>query len=622
MGARGEIIKENGKLFRDPAQNFKKGGGSSSSSNGGLSTNMQMRCGRFTGGPKFQRQRDFGGSSGSGALLCRMCNNQHFGECRRGSNGCYTYGQMGHRAAQCPQSQQRPQQSFFPLSAPTQYASGSGGYTQTGRGGAYRYQGDAASYTSGQQQYYQDPHYQSGYPQHQGGYMSYQPLSAGESHWYQGGQPQQGEIVASSAGSSRQLSQQRQGRGIHANRGRGGRQQSQGCIHNMSLQDAQNNPDLIIGYDLEFSMPRGDICFVDRVYPGCPVVVEDVIMPANLIPLDSMDFDVILGTDWLYYNRAKIDCYGKTITFNCLGLPEVTFVGKPSGVRHGIISVMKAKRMLLKGCQGYLAHVVLNDDTPSSVEDVRLVRYFPDVFPEDLLGLPLDREVEFVIDLLPDDLFDQLRGACVFSKIDLRSGYYQLKIKNEDVPKTTFSTRYDHYEFLVMPFRLTNTPAAFIDLMNRVFQPYLDRFVIVFINDILLKYYLIHAPVLALSDDSGNYEVYSDASLNGLGCVLMQHGRRDLNLRQRIWIELLSDYDCTIEYHPGRVNAVADALSRKTSARLNAIYDFHVPLLAELRSTRVELGVEDREEALLANFQVRPVLIDRGLEAQMNDEET
>ena len=84
------------------------------------------------------------------------------------------------------------------------------------------------------------------------------------------------------------------------------------------------------------------------------------------------------------------------------------------------------------------------------------------------------------------NLFDQLKGAGVFSKIDLGPGYYQLRVKNVDVPKTTFITQYGHYEFLVMSFGLTNAPTTFMDLMNRVFRPYLDQFVMVFIGDILV----------------------------------------------------------------------------------------------------------------------------------------
>nr|GEU94010.1 putative reverse transcriptase domain-containing protein [Tanacetum cinerariifolium] len=225
------------------------------------------------------------------------------------------------------------------------------------------------------------------------------------------------------------------------------------------------------------------------------------------------------------------------------------------------------QKYLLKGCPIFLAHVTTNEAEDESkekrLEDVPIVQDFPEVFPENLLGIPPTRQVEFQIDLVPgaepvarapyrltpskmkelpdqlkeladkgfirpssspwgasilfvkkkdgsfrmcinyrelnkltvknrypllriDDLFNQLQGSSVYSKIDMRSGYHQLGVWEEDIPKIAFRTKYRHYEFQVMLFGLTNAPAVFMDLMNRVCKPYLDKFVIVFIDDILI----------------------------------------------------------------------------------------------------------------------------------------
>ncbi|GKC85980.1 putative reverse transcriptase domain-containing protein [Tanacetum coccineum] len=165
--------------------------------------------------------------------------------------------------------------------------------------------------------------------------------------------------------------------------------------------------------------------------------------------------------------------------------------------RLKVISCIKARKYGKRGCHLFLAHMTEKKSKEKQLEDVHVIRDFPKVFPEDLPRLPPPRQVEVVgttasaageriylsefITVGSTDV-----GSSVYSKIDLRSGYHQLRIKEEDIPITEFRTRYGHFVFQVMSFGLTNAPVVFMDLMNRVCKPYLDKFVIVFIDDILV----------------------------------------------------------------------------------------------------------------------------------------
>jgi hypothetical protein len=290
----------------------------------------------------------------------------------------------------------------------------------------------------------------------------------------------------------------------------------------------------------------GDRIRADIICLNVSVEIRGIVFPANLIVMGTHGTDVILGMNWLDKYQAIISCDKRIIKL-------------VSPLGEEVVAELISPEPRKGGCH----QMAIDSKEPYSLEIIKVVSEFPDVFLEDLPGMPPERKVEFAIELLPsttpiskrayrvsgpelvelkkqidelsekgyirpstspwaapvlfvekkdgtrrmcidyrapnevtiknkcplpriEDLFDQLRGASVFSKIDLSSGYHQLRIRPSDIPKTSSITMYGLYEFTVMSFGLMNAPAFFMNLMNSVFMDYLDKFVVVFIDDILI----------------------------------------------------------------------------------------------------------------------------------------
>ncbi|GJR62610.1 putative reverse transcriptase domain-containing protein [Tanacetum coccineum] len=426
----------------------------------------------------------------------------------------------------------------------------------------------------------------------------------------------------------------------------------------ISATDALQDPNVVT------EIADGKKVEVDRIIRDCKLELGNSLFIIDLIPLGHGFFNVIVGMDWLSKNKVVILCHEKVV--------EIPLEG------GGILRVQGERT---PGVAKALMNVKVDEP---KLSDISVIRDFVDVFPEDLSGLPPQRQVEFRIDLvsgampvakspyrlapsemqelsgqlqelqdkgfirpshspwgapvlfvkkkdgyfrmfigyrelnkltvknrypLPriDDLFNQLQEARYFSMIDLRSGYHQLRVHEDDIPKTAFQTRYGHFEFTVMPFGLTNAPSVFTDLMNREHEVHL-RLVLellkkeklyakfskceFWLQEVHLLGHVVNqngihvdpSKIEALRIHEKNYTTH-DLELGavvfalktwrhylyGMKSVIytdhksLQHifDQKELNMRQRRWIELFSDYEYEIRYHPSKANMVADALSRK-----------------------------------------------------------
>ncbi|XP_073153926.1 uncharacterized protein [Henckelia pumila] len=377
----------------------------------------------------------------------------------------------------------------------------------------------------------------------------------------------------------------------------------------------------VLGFSV--SLPSREEFKSNNVVRNCKIQMQGLDLYADLIVLEMSDFDVIFGMDWLSQHEATIDCKQRTVSLK---------------VHNGELFVFYVASKKSTTC--FLKRLLGDQEMQRpKLEEVEVVKDFPEVFPDDVAGLHPVEEFEFGSSFfqelsqllrrrtvkkrypLPriDDMFDQLQGeVVVFSKIDLLSGYHQLRVKDEDVQKTTFKTRYGHYEFLdfskIAPplTSLTQKGVKFVwsEQCAKSFEEMKER--------------LMTESVLAIPEGTSHFSVYTDASKNGLGAVLMQddkmiaYASRQLKIHERnypthdfelaavvfalkLWRHYLYGEKC-------KTNIVADALSRN-SETLNQL-TVQQELIADFEHMSLEV-FEPMEVCTLSALTVVPSLLDR-----------
>ncbi|GJV49738.1 putative reverse transcriptase domain-containing protein [Tanacetum coccineum] len=413
-----------------------------------------------------------------------------------------------------------------------------------------------------------------------------------------------------------------------------------------------------LGFRYEIEIASWQLVEIDKVIKGTKLEIKGHVFDIDLIPFGHGSFDVIICMDWLANYKAEIICYEKVVR---IPLPDGKFrIELTPGATPAAKSPYHLAPFELEELSGQL----------KELQDKGFIR--PSSSP---WGAPVlfakkkDGSFRMCIDYrelnkltvknrypLPriDDLFDQLQGSQFFSKIDLRFGYHQLRVHEDDIPKTTFRTRYGHFKFTVMPFGLTNAPAVFMDLMNRDYRPYLDKFVIVFIDDILIysktqEEHVEHLRlVLGLIKKEKLYAKFSKCEfwlrevqflghvINGLAgyyrrfienfskiakslTILTQSVRLSIGVRNRNLafktlkdklcnapvlalsdglkdFVLFSNFDYEIRYHPGKANVVADALSRKERVKPKRVKAMNMILQSSIKDRILAAQKEATEE--------------------------